>query len=61
MQAYQNEMPQFAFSFHGELSHDSINLIGVADDDLVEWLTFLKTNGFLDRTIFILMSDHGNR
>lgn len=61
MQAYQSEKPQFAFSFHGELSHDSINLVGVADDDLVEWLKFLKEYGFFDRTIFILMSDHGNR
>lgn len=61
MRAYRNTRPQFAFSFHGELSHDSINLVGVADDDIRNWLRDLKTNGLLDRTILIMMSDHGNR
>lgn len=61
MQAYHGRKPQFAFSFHGELSHDSINLVGVADDDFKEWLESLKTNGLLNRTILVLMADHGNR
>lgn len=61
MQTYHNKKPLFAFSFHGELSHDSINLIGNADDDLTEWLQNLQRNGLLDNTILILMSDHGNR
>lgn len=61
MRAYRNQRPQFVFSFHGELSHDSINLVGVADDDIVDWLKTLHTNGLLDRTILIMMSDHGNR
>ncbi|XP_031634268.1 uncharacterized protein LOC116347703 [Contarinia nasturtii] len=61
MQAYRERKPQFAFSFHGELSHDSINLVGVADNDVKEWLEGLNNNGFLNRTILILMADHGNR
>lgn len=61
MQAYRNKRPQFAFSFHGELSHDSINLIGIADNDLTDWLKSLKSNGLLNRTILIMMADHGNR
>lgn len=61
MQAYHGRKPQFAFSFHGELSHDSINLVGVADEDFKEWLESLKSNGLLDRTILVLMADHGNR
>lgn len=61
MRAYRNQRPQFVFSFHGELSHDSMNLVGVADDDIVDWLKTLHTNGLLDRTILIMMSDHGNR
>ena len=61
MQAYRDRRPQFAFSFHGELSHDSINLVGVADNDLKEWLEGLNNNGLLNRTILILMADHGNR
>jgi hypothetical protein len=53
--------PRFVFSFHAELSHDSINLVGVADNDLVNWLTSIKSAGILNDTVLILMSDHGNR
>lgn len=58
---YNNTNPSFIFSFHAELSHDSINLIGVADDDVTKWLSSLKTEGLLNNTILIMMSDHGNR
>ncbi|XP_055612685.1 uncharacterized protein LOC129759308 [Uranotaenia lowii] len=53
--------PRFVFSFHGELSHDSINLVGVADTDIANWLVELKQSGVLNNTILIMMSDHGNR
>lgn len=53
--------PSFIFSFHGELSHDSFNMIGVADNDILDWLKELKSSKLLDRTILIFMSDHGNR
>lgn len=53
--------PVFAFTLHGELSHDDVNLVSVADDDLVELLRRLKTNGLLDNTLLVLYSDHGHR
>ncbi|XP_055635031.1 uncharacterized protein LOC129774949 [Toxorhynchites rutilus septentrionalis] len=53
--------PRFVFSFHGELSHDSINQVGVADTDITNWLVELKQSGLLNNTILIMMSDHGNR
>ncbi|XP_017480222.1 PREDICTED: uncharacterized protein LOC108369597 isoform X2 [Rhagoletis zephyria] len=55
------DSPRFIFSFHGGLSHDSINLIGTADDEVVAWLRSLKEAHILDNTILIMMSDHGNR
>lgn len=63
LQAHYPQSPKFIFSFHGELSHDSINLIGVADNDLLAWLRDLQQSrdAELDNTILILMSDHGNR
>lgn len=61
MHAHKNKKPIFAFSFHGELSHDSINLVGTADDDITEWLQDLQKKALLENTILILMSDHGNR
>lgn len=60
MQKY-TDTPRFVFSFHGELSHDSINLIGLADDDTRQWMRELKDSGALDDTILIFMADHGNR
>jgi len=56
---YNSTNPRFVFSFHAELSHDSINLIGVADDDIVTWLKSFRAS--LSNTILIMMSDHGNR
>ncbi|KAJ8665353.1 hypothetical protein QAD02_007015 [Eretmocerus hayati] len=53
--------PKFAFGFHGELSHDSYNDIGVADEDLLQWLKDLKESNQLNNTILIVMSDHGHR
>lgn len=54
------ERPKFIFSFHGELSHDSINLIEVADEDFVNFLHEINED-LLKDTILIVMSDHGNR
>ncbi|XP_011498196.1 PREDICTED: uncharacterized protein LOC105362451 [Ceratosolen solmsi marchali] len=55
------DQPKFIFGFHGELSHDSYNDIGVADDDVLHWIKDLKESGHLNNTILILMSDHGHR
>ncbi|XP_025835710.1 uncharacterized protein LOC112906173 [Agrilus planipennis] len=57
---YRNR-PKFLFGFHGQLSHDSYNLIGAADDDLYKFLKELNDKGHLNNTILILMSDHGHR
>ncbi|XP_078052258.1 uncharacterized protein LOC144478335 [Augochlora pura] len=53
--------PKFLFGFHGELSHDSYNDIGVADQDLYTWIKDLNESGHLNNTLLILMSDHGHR
>uniref|UniRef100_A0A1B6DNU0 Sulfatase N-terminal domain-containing protein n=2 Tax=Clastoptera arizonana TaxID=38151 RepID=A0A1B6DNU0_9HEMI len=55
------EKPKFIFGFHGELSHDHYNLIGAADNDLLEWLQWFHLNGHLNNTLLIIMSDHGHR
>lgn len=55
------DQPKFVFGFHGELSHDSYNDIGAADEDVLLWLKDLKKSGHLNNTILIFMSDHGHR
>lgn len=54
-------LPKFAFQFHSRLSHDDINLIEVADLDMVAHLQRLKSAGHLNNTIVIVFSDHGHR
>ncbi|XP_014245819.1 uncharacterized protein LOC106664528 isoform X2 [Cimex lectularius] len=55
------DRPKFLFGFHGEISHDSYNLVGAADGDLKEWMEWLKNNGHLNNTLLVIMSDHGHR
>jgi len=55
------QRPRFSFLFHSELSHDKINLLQLVDDDLLAFLQGLQTDGLLDNTMLILMSDHGVR
>ncbi|XP_069676617.1 uncharacterized protein [Periplaneta americana] len=55
------EKPKFMFSFHTELSHDSHNLIGAVDLDMLEWLQTMNEEGHLNNTMLVIMSDHGPR
>ncbi|XP_054271598.1 uncharacterized protein LOC128993578 [Macrosteles quadrilineatus] len=55
------DRPKFVFGFHGEISHDNYNLVGAADEDLLEWLQWFNNNGHLNNTMLIVMSDHGHR
>ncbi|XP_063234136.1 uncharacterized protein LOC134537536 isoform X4 [Bacillus rossius redtenbacheri] len=55
------DKPKFAFAFHGELSHDSHNQVGAADQDMLSWLTALRSEGHLNNTLLVVMSDHGSR
>lgn len=57
---YQSK-PKFLFGFHGELSHDDYNLIGVADQDLAALLGEMNESGALNNTVLVIMADHGHR
>ena len=52
---------KFSFIFHSEFSHDSSLRLPLADDDLRQHLAALRDAGHLDRTVLVLMSDHGPR
>lgn len=56
-----NTRPIFSFLFYSECSHGNNNLIQYMDNELLSFLTFMKTSGHLDNTILILMADHGAR
>lgn len=53
--------PKFSFIFHSEASHNYNNPLSLLDDDLKEFLKYLKRSGAMANTILMLMSDHGVR
>jgi hypothetical protein len=57
---YSNK-PKFSFIFHSEASHNYNNPLNLLDDDLLEFLKYLKTSKIIDNTILLFMSDHGVR
>lgn len=56
-----SEKPFFAFSYLVEISHDFSQQVGAADDDFVEFLDYLRSNGHLENTFLFFLSDHGHR
>jgi membrane-anchored protein YejM (alkaline phosphatase superfamily) len=57
---YRNQ-PKFSFIFHSEASHNYNNPLSLLDNDLKEFLKYLKESGIIENTIVLLMSDHGVR
>lgn len=57
---YPNQ-PKFSFIFHSQYSHDSNNRLPYGDDELLEFFKLMFKRGYFDRTIFLLISDHGAR
>jgi hypothetical protein len=53
--------PKFSFLFHSQYSHDSNDRLPYGDDELLEFLKLMNRQGYFDKTMFILMSDHGAR
>ena len=53
--------PKFSFIFHSEASHNYNNPLSLLDDDLRDFLVYLKQSGIMENTILLFMSDHGMR
>lgn len=56
-----NHSKMFAFFWEITMSHDYLNYPMVMDDNYLEFLKRLEVNKYLDKSIFIVMSDHGMR
>ena len=52
---------KFSFIFYKILSHNYINHVTVADEDLTDTLKYMNNRGYFDNTLLMLMSDHGAR
>nr|CAD2137226.1 unnamed protein product [Meloidogyne enterolobii] len=55
------QIPRFLLMHHSYLSHDDINKVQQADDDLFVHLQKMEKMGAFDNSLFIVMADHGNR
>lgn len=53
--------PKFSYLFHSTYSHNSNNRLPYADSELFDFLKMIQANGYLDRTMLIIMTDHGAR
>lgn len=58
---YPVDIPKFAFAFLNDLSHDDNNPAQYADEDLVSFFKWMKSEGHLANTVVIVMGDHGAR
>lgn len=56
-----NHSKLFAFFWEITMSHDYLNYPMTMDEDYLEFLKRLETKKYLDKSIVILMSDHGMR
>ena len=57
---YKNR-PKFALSSHAKISHNFINTLGYADDDLKHILQTMEEESLLENTLLIIFADHGPR
>ncbi|WAR00273.1 hypothetical protein MAR_024645 [Mya arenaria] len=57
---YKNKR-KMMLSFLVEFSHEYPNFLSYGDDDFLEFLKWMKTNGHLDNTVLVFFSDHGSR
>uniref|UniRef100_L7LZ52 Sulfatase n=1 Tax=Rhipicephalus pulchellus TaxID=72859 RepID=L7LZ52_RHIPC len=53
--------PYFAFSFLVEISHEYMQQVAAADEDILQFLTEIRDRGHLDNTFLFFLSDHGHR
>lgn len=60
IQSYKGKL-KFGISWLNELAHDFSSYLELADEDLLLFFKWLKRDGHLDNTMFLLVSDHGSR
>ncbi|XP_046384771.1 uncharacterized protein LOC124155075 [Ischnura elegans] len=57
----QNKPPFFGFFWTNSLSHDFLNSPGYMDDPLSELIGRIEKTGVLEKTVLLVISDHGLR
>lgn len=60
LKSYRNNL-KFGMSWLNEISHDYVNFIKLGDQDFLNFLTFLKDDGHLKKSVLFFISDHGSR
>ncbi|XP_045187704.2 uncharacterized protein LOC123545446 [Mercenaria mercenaria] len=55
------DVRKFGISHLNELSHQNVNDLHLAEDDLIEFFKWFKRGGHLNNTFLVVYSDHGPR
>ncbi|CAM1154486.1 Uncharacterised protein PB.8898, partial [Pycnogonum litorale] len=61
IQQLKGVTPFWGISLISEICHNFLNTVGFADDGFVDFLKEIYEGKYLDDTIFVFFSDHGNR
>lgn len=56
-----SEVPYFAFIWQASLTHDFFTYPQLGDDSYHDFIEYTSREGLLNRTVLIMMSDHGMR
>jgi len=56
---YPAHIPRFAFAFVSGSADNDLTSLSQFDDDLFTWLEKLQRSGLLERTVVIVVGDHG--
>ena len=51
---------KFAFSWHTRMGHNDPQLLSLCDNDVLNFLKWMKNDGCLNTTILFVMADHGS-
>lgn len=52
---------KFSFTWINEITHDFINIVELADEEILDYFKWLKDSKRLDNAVLIFFSDHGPR
>ena len=52
---------KFSFTWLNELGHDFVNFFELGDNDFMEFIQWMHSEGHLDKSVLIFMGDHGSR
>ena len=55
------DTPKFSLSILSDITHDEVDDLGVAEDEILSFIKEMEQLGYLEKTIMLIFGDHGPR